>query len=406
MAPGHENPPVGSAYPTVFAQPERMLPDRIAPAPAAEPHLPVAPPPADLARSGRTVWPWLWFVIGITVVSVVAYFLWFIGPAGSTVGFALALAPFVLVVLALLWLDRWEPEPRGLLVFACLWGASVSIIGTLVVSFLVAVVSPALAESTVFGSVVQAPVIEELLKCAGLLVLSVMGRRAIDGPLDGVVYGALIGAGFAFVENIQYFAVALIEGGAVDLGVTFVMRGMMSPFSHIIFTGACGFLMGLAVRRGRSVFGFWAAGLVVAMALHAFWNGSTEFANFLVVYVLLQVPMFALLVVGAISLRREEMRVRRRRLEDYVSAGWFSRQEADLLSTRQGAKAGLSWARGVPGGPQLMRSFIHDGARLAGARQRVVSGRDPRASDDERVLLTRMMATRQQLLAQIVRPAH
>ena len=55
---------------------------------------------------------------------------------------------------------------------------------------------------------VQAPIVEEVGKGLGLLLLFVTARRAFDGPVDGVVYGALIGAGFALTENIQYFAIS------------------------------------------------------------------------------------------------------------------------------------------------------------------------------------------------------
>src|SRR6185437_13183492 len=70
-------------------------------------------------------------------------------------------------------------------------------------------------------AVVQAPVVEEFAKGLGVLVIFLTARRAFDGPVDGIVYGALIAAGFAFTENIQYFAVSMIEGGAQQLTTTF-----------------------------------------------------------------------------------------------------------------------------------------------------------------------------------------
>ena len=46
-----------------------------------------------------------------------------------------------------------------------------------------------------------------------------------------------------------------------------------------------------------------------------------------------------------------------------------------------------------------MKGFIADATALAAARQRAISGRDPHAADDERVLLTRTAAARAALLA-------
>ena len=59
----------------------------------------------------------------------------------------------------------------------------------------------------------QAPIVEEFAKGLGVFIIFVIARRAFDGPIDGIVYGGLVGAGFAFTENIQYFAISFIEGG-------------------------------------------------------------------------------------------------------------------------------------------------------------------------------------------------
>ena len=45
---------------------------------------------------------------------------------GVLVGLALAAVPVFVVVPALLWLDRFEAEPTGLLLFAFGWGAAVA----------------------------------------------------------------------------------------------------------------------------------------------------------------------------------------------------------------------------------------------------------------------------------------
>ena len=103
-----------------------------------------------------------------------------------------------------------------------------------------------------FSAVVQAPIVEEFAKGLGVFLIFLTARRAFDGPVDGVVYGALVGAGFAFTENIQYFAISFIEGGVVDVTTTFFVRGILSPFAHVMFTSITGFALGLAARRGAS----------------------------------------------------------------------------------------------------------------------------------------------------------
>ncbi|WP_156760446.1 PrsW family intramembrane metalloprotease [Microbacterium karelineae] len=388
--------------PRTFASPHRGSGERIDPAPAGEPHVPVAPP--ALLRQGRSVWLWLWFVVALCALATLGFFVTTYGAAGPAIASVLAFIPFAAVVICLMWLDRWEPEPRAMIVFAVAWGAFVAIILTFAIGLFVQSTLPFMATFTGFSSVVQAPIVEELLKCAGILVVLAMGRRALDGALDGIVYGGLIGAGFAFVENVKYFVESFLMGGVDDLTTTFFMRAVLSPFAHIMFTAACGFAVGLAVRRGRNVFGPWLVGLVVAIALHAIWNGSALFAGFFLPYLFVQIPLFALCVVAAIRIRLEELRLRRERLEEYVRAGWFTPQEADMLSTRPGRKAGLTWAATLPGDRRpMMKRFIHDGARLAWARQRALTGRDPLAAVDERALLRRMLQTRAELLAPVGR---
>ncbi|GGH46537.1 PrsW family intramembrane metalloprotease [Microbacterium album] len=394
-------PPSHPRFPTPFAQPEHGVGAHIAPAPAVPP-LPVA------SRRGRRAWGWLWPVLALMLLALVAYFVTFLGAAASIVGMLAALIPYAIVIGAVVLIDRWEPEPKGLLAFAVAWGAIASVAFTLLFDLALRVAAPFLREADFFGAVVQAPIVEEVFKGLGLLLIFWMGRRAFDGPVDGVVYGAMVGAGFAFTENIQYFAIAVIEGGAAQLGFTFVLRGILSPFCHAMFTGLTGFALGLAARRGLATgpsLAYWLVGLVGAVLLHALWNGagyvvSGGIVGWLGYYVVLQVPIFALFVFGVVLLRREEARLTRERLGEYATAGWFTPQEVDMLATPVGRRTGMAWAATLRGDRRkLMKSFIRDSASLAAARQRALSGRDPHAAEDEHVLLARIAATRQALLS-------
>jgi hypothetical protein len=153
------------------------------------------------------------------------------------------------------------------------------------------------------------------------------------------------------------------------------------------------------MRPGRAV-GPWVLGMIGAMALHAFWNGSSAFYNFFFLYLAAQVPLFVLFVLGVIALRREEARLTRRRLGDYAEAGWFTPQEVDMLATPAGRRAALAWAKTLRGDrTRVMQRFILDATALANARQRAITGRDARASDDERVLLTQTAEARAELFA-------
>lgn len=344
---------------------------------------------------------WLFGALTFALVIVAGYFVSTLGAVASIIGLVLALVPLGIVLVGVRLIDRWEPEPKRLIAFALAWGAFAATGLTLLVDLVL---------TTLFGqrnevgtAVIQAPIVEEVWKGLGVFLIFVVARHAFDGPVDGVVYGALVGAGFAFTENIQYFAVSLIEGGGADLTVTFVLRGFVSPFAHAMFTGLTGFAVGLAARRGASpgaAFQAGTVGLLGAIGLHGFWNGSSIFGDFFALYITLQVPLFVGFILVILALRREEARLTFQRLGEYAAAGWFTPEEVTMLATRGGRKTALAWAATLRGDRRpLMRTFIRDAAALAAARQRALTGRDPHALDDERVLLVRIRQIRAALLA-------
>lgn len=387
------------------------LPPLAQPASAPAPPVPAAPPIAAASglpappRRGRTAPVWLFAMLAVLLVGLVAYILTFLGAAASVVGVVLALIPFAGVLLAVRLADRWEPEPPSLVVFAVGWGAVGAVAIALGVDVALSLVLPggdsALADA--LSSIVQAPLVEEFAKGLGVFLVFVVGRRAFDGPVDGVVYGALVGAGFAFTENILYFATSLIEGGPGETAITFFVRGILSPFAHVMFTAVTGYVIGRAARAGAgpaAAAGAGLSGMLVAALLHALWNGSAVFADFFAVYVTLQVPLFVAFVLGFVALRREEARLTRARLGEYAAAGWFTPTEVDLLATGAGRRRAVAWARTLPGDRSpSMRAFIREATTLAAARQRVLTGRDPEAAADAGIALARATSARAALFA-------
>jgi len=388
-------------FASAFAQPHYATPATIVPPTTSHAPVPVA---ASAPQRGSSATIWLVGVLVLVLVGLIGYFLNALGPGASLVGMLLAFVPLVGVWFAVRLVDRWEPEPRGLLLLAVAWGAIAAVgiaLGVDWVLMLLFGVRTGVGE--VLQTVVQAPVVEELAKGGGVLLIFAIARRSFDGPVDGVVYGALVGAGFAFTENIQYFAVSFIEGGAVETSTTFFLRGILSPFAHVMFTSVTGFALGLAARRGLTTgqaVGPWLVGLAGAIALHAFWNGSATFGDFFVLYLTLQVPLFVGFVLGIVALRREEARLTRRRLGDYAAAGWFTPQEVDMLATPAGRRTALAWAATLRGDRRsMMRSFISDATALAATRQRALTGRDSQAAAQEHELLGRIVSTRAAMFA-------
>ena len=388
------------------------------PAPAGEPVRPVWTAPVPPDRAGAIVLAVVGLSIaGLAVLLVLVYFSSLLGTGRLIACMLLALIPLTAILLAVRWVDRWEPEPRPALWFALLWGAGISIVAALAVDlalYLAAQASglqpgqPGGDPSTVdFASaVIQAPIVEETAKGFGLLLLFWVMRRHFDGPVDGIVYAATIAAGFAFTENIQYFGSALVEGGLDTLGLTFLVRGVLSPFVHVMFTICTGIALGIAARRTgpAGAIGYFLLGLVPAIFLHALWNGAFFFldgdASIISYYLLVQVPLFMVAVVVVVVLRRREVRVTLTRLNEYAAAGWFTEAEVVMLATPAGRRQARAWAASQPRHKKLaMQRFMTDATRLAFARERMLNAKAGRAARvDEATLLGRLAADRAAVL--------
>ena len=100
---------------------------------------------ASLPRKIRKVGAPLGVIIALgTLVGLILILITTVNPVGAAVGFVLTTIAMTVVLLCYLWLDRWEPEPPRLLVFAFLWGASVAVLLSVVLEVLTeSVVNPA-----------------------------------------------------------------------------------------------------------------------------------------------------------------------------------------------------------------------------------------------------------------------
>ncbi|MCX6500477.1 MAG: PrsW family glutamic-type intramembrane protease [Arthrobacter sp.] len=369
---------------------------------------PSLPPDYAAATRSRTAAGVAALVVGGGVLAFMSLFLVLpfvlenTGADGFVLGFIASLLPLGTVLLTVRFIDRWEPEPRRLLVFAFLWGALVSIsVVMLIEPFFSAAAGPASGlDYTTFSVTVRAPVVEEFAKSLGLLLLLICARKQFDGPVDGVVIAFTIAAGFAFTENILYFgrAVAASSTPGTDLAVVFFLRGVMSPFAHAIFTGTTGLILGYAARRwntGLTLPAF-AVGLIPAMLLHSGWNSMGQ--DFLAQYIVVQVPIFLLAVLVVMLLRVAERRLTRQRLQEYAAAGWFTGPEVAMLATPAGRRSALRWAGSIDRGPQ-MRALLQAATRLALTRQRILSGRDvPGHQFDEQRQLREILVLRDAVL--------
>ncbi len=310
-----------------------------------------------------------------------------LGSTAVLVGAVVALLPVVVVVAAFLWVDRWEPEPSRLLLTAFIWGASVAVLGALLINETAAVlgeVALGAGGGDFVSLVISAPLAEEAFKGAFLLGLLWFRRREFDGIVDGVVYAGLVAAGFAFVENILYFGRAFADtgltGGDVGGGVVlvFVLRGLLSPFAHPLFTAMIGIAVGVAARsRNAAVMVLMPiVGYVAAVILHALWNFSAAAGLFVAVYPLIMVPLFGALLALVIWQRRREQRVVAAQLPGFATAGWIASSEVGLLASLAGRRGWRSAVRRQVGddAADAVRDYQSAVTELAFLRDRMARG--------------------------------
>jgi RsiW-degrading membrane proteinase PrsW (M82 family) len=372
---------------------------------------PIAPDTRAPGHAARAVAAAVGIAFGVVAVAVVLlYLISALGTTGVAIAAVAALIPFVLVLMTIRWVDRWEPEPRAALVFAVLWGAGVAVSVALLfdLGVQIAVGVTGGRPDDFVQSVVQAPLVEEGAKGFGVLLLFWVNRRHFDGPVDGIVYAASVAAGFAFTENILYFGRVLVENGiGAEFVFTFVVRGIFSPFAHVLFTSCTGYAIGKAAERGGSAgagFGAYLLGLIPAVLLHALWNGGLSLAaDTAEYYLFVEVPIFLGAVAVVLVVRARERGITRARLAEYASAGWFTQQEVALISTPGGRRQAMRWAdaqRDPRDKKAAMNRLIRDATRLGHARQRLMKGRASIGrTPDEQELLGRIVADRRILTA-------
>ena len=201
--------------------------------------------------------------------------------------YGLSIAGFAAPVLFLSWVvrnDRYEEEPWSLILYTFGWGAFCAIFAAILNE---AIFIP------LFGDP-GAAFIEEPLKIIGVYWLAMhrVYESELNDHLDGMIYGAAVGAGFAGLENFYYIYMLIINQG-VSTWFAIALRSAAS-LNHIIWSAIAGRSLGLAeVLRGYSKHSDVLAGLVVAIPLHFLWN-----------YVDPLIALFILLPFNLISLSR------------------------------------------------------------------------------------------------------
>jgi RsiW-degrading membrane proteinase PrsW (M82 family)/pSer/pThr/pTyr-binding forkhead associated (FHA) protein len=192
------------------------------------------------------------------------------------------LLPALVINLLVNFIDRYEREPWFLRLAAFLWGALIAIPPALFIELrldtLMQSVPDDLLRSLLKG--LNAGITEESVKGLGLLLLFVVLRDEFDNVTDGIVYGALIGAGFAMVENFVYFA----TNSRDFLVFLIVGRIVLGWLCHSTFTmcfgAALGYVRHTRIRWRQILIPL--VGYLIAVGLHSVFDFVNYYANAIV----------------------------------------------------------------------------------------------------------------------------
>jgi RsiW-degrading membrane proteinase PrsW (M82 family) len=215
-----------------------------------------------LAFSAYPNYP-VWTTIQIVAISLVAA----------------AVLPVVLMTLTW-YADIVDREPFRFIVGMFMWGVLAAFIAFFINSALLFLFNKSagmlpLVLTSVIGSMIISPVVEEIIKAMGLSFISL--HHEFDDALDGLLYGFAIGVGFAMMENWFYF-IARVDPMMVgiDAWVSVILyRSLFNTIAHGCFTGLAGVLLGVLKSRDRFKQYYQIAllpGIFIAILLHIAFN--------------------------------------------------------------------------------------------------------------------------------------
>ena len=208
--------------------------------------------------------------------------------------FLFAIAPVLAILLYIYIQDKYEKEPRGLLIKSFLFGATLSIIIVFVLYLFTGRLIPITDNYSIWQQFIQAFIVVALAEEFSKYVIVryfAQPKKAFNEPYDGIVYAVMVSMGFACTENIMY----VIEGGHL----TAILRAFTAVPAHATFGILMGFYMGKAkFSKNRVVLNL--TGLFLAVLFH----GAYDFFLFINFIPGISIGAFISLAIGIILSRK------------------------------------------------------------------------------------------------------
>ncbi len=251
-------------------------------------------------------------------------------------------------VLLFVWLDRFRAQRPLVWLLAFLWGAAASTWISIHVNSWAGEAmntTSANADTGTRAAIFIAPFAEEASKASVLFLLVILFRARIVSRLSIVTLAGLSAVGFAFVENIIYYARAFVyatntieiadpQAEVLDL---VMLRGVYTSFGHPVFTmmTALGLAIALGARSKTVRVVAPLAGFVLAAGGHMLFNGvaSSGGAGDLRPQWFMALGLVAMLIIMLTLSVVAQAQLIRRRLGDYRRVGWLTDRDAVVFSS-------------------------------------------------------------------------
>jgi hypothetical protein len=197
------------------------------------------------------------------------------------------------------------------------------------------------------GSAIGGALVAQTLSALVLLALLASRRTEIDGVEDGVVYGSILGLGFALVANLDGSALAW-NSGAGAVAEQFASRGIFGPVFLALFSSLTGIGVAYAAARPAGARRYLAigAGWAAAVVLGALWNHAVALGTVgtLVTWVILIAVLLAT-AVAVLADRRRLIVMITGFLPAFEDPEVVTADDIRMLASPRLRRLGRQWAR-------------------------------------------------------------
>ena len=306
--------------------------------------------------------------------------------------------PTTVYATIIYWVDRYEKEPFYLLFLTFFWGAAPSILLTI---FLMPIAAGMIVGrigidwTNYLQTIILAPTIEEIAKALVLIAILIWWSHEVDSWLDGIIYGAIAGLGFAMVENYFYFVHEFELGGWAALRTNVFFRAGAFGLNHAFFTSLTGLGVGMASLTNKRSTKIIAPtiGIIAAIGVHALHNILVTASSGLLMVALIAdwtgVALIFVIIVWALT--QERLWLRHYLREEVLIGTLTMRQYENAFSVTK--RSPFLWRVLLSQGLRrylMYRDFFHQCSKLASLKHHL----DVHPEDLKNIAAMRMIVYR------------